>query len=33
MTAYPVTTKINKALFNSPEAIQPVIPTLQLQAL
>ena len=33
MTAYPVTPKMSKASFNVPEAIQPFIPTLQLQAL
>ena len=33
MTTYPVTPKMSKASFNSPEAIQPFIPTLQLQAL
>jgi putative SOS response-associated peptidase YedK len=33
MTAYPVSPKMSKASFNVPEAIQPFIPTLQLQAL
>ena len=33
MTSYPVTPKMSKASFNVPEAIQPFIPTLQLQAL
>ena len=32
MTSYPVTPKMSKASFNSPEAIKPFIPTLQLQA-
>jgi hypothetical protein len=31
MTAYPVTPKMNKASFNSPEAILPLEPTLQFQ--
>ena len=33
MTAYPVTPKMSKASFNVPEAIQPIVPTLQLSAL
>jgi putative SOS response-associated peptidase YedK len=33
MTAYPVSPKMNKATFNSPEAILPLEPALQLQAL
>ena len=32
-TSYPVTPKMNKATFNQPEAIAPLVPTLQLRAL
>lgn len=29
MTAYPVSPKMNKATFNEPAAIAPLVPTLQ----